>query len=118
MRTKEEYYEDTLKNRALLESQEVLNCSCPYRRCEWHGKCRECVALHRYHAEHLPCCLQPLLREKITVLAGCCERGRFTGARSAAALWKRLRVLQQPAAAGKESLSPLRYCLGCTQCIL
>ena len=22
------------------------------------------------------------------------------------------------AAAGKESLSPLRYCLGCTQCIL
>lgn len=69
MRTKEEYYEDTLKNRALLESQEVLDCSCPYRRCEWHGKCRECVALHRYHAEHLPCCLQPLLREKITVLA-------------------------------------------------
>ena len=54
MRTKEEYYEDTLKNRALLESQEVLNCSCPYRRYEWHGKCRECVALHRYHAEHLP----------------------------------------------------------------
>ena len=46
MRTKEEYYEDTLKNRALLESQEVLDCSCPYRRCEWHGKCRECVALH------------------------------------------------------------------------
>ena len=44
MRTKEEYYEDTLKNRALLESQEVLNCSCPYRRCEWHGKCRECSA--------------------------------------------------------------------------
>lgn len=28
MRTKEEYYEDTLKNRALLESQEVLDCSC------------------------------------------------------------------------------------------
>lgn len=54
MRTKEEYYEDTLKNRALLESQEVLDCSCPYSRCEWHGKCRECVALHRYHAEHLP----------------------------------------------------------------
>ena len=27
MRTKEEYYEDTLKNRALLESQEVLNCT-------------------------------------------------------------------------------------------
>lgn len=73
MRTKEEYYEDTLKNRAVLESQEVLDCSCPYSRCEWHGKCRECVALHRYHAEHLPCCLQPLLREKITVLAGCCE---------------------------------------------
>lgn len=72
MRTKEEYYEDTLKNRALLESQEVLDCSCPYSRCEWHGKCRECVALHRYT---LSICPVPaaLLREKITVLAGCCE---------------------------------------------
>ena len=134
MRTKEEYYEDTLKNRALLESQEVLDCSCPYSRCEWHGKCRECVALPRYHAEHLPCCLQPLLREKITVLAGCCEMETTSrvkesekfreyvkeqdAVRSAAALWQRLRVLPQPAAAGKEPLSPLRYCLGCTQCIL
>ena len=27
MRTKEEYYEDTLKNRALLESKEVLKLS-------------------------------------------------------------------------------------------
>lgn len=31
---------------------------------------------------------------------------------------QRLRVLAAAAAAGKEPLSPLRYCLGCTQCIL
>ena len=73
MRTKEQYYEDTLKNRAVLKQEDVLRCTCPYVRCEWHGRCRECVALHRYHASHLPCCLQPLLRDKITALAGTCE---------------------------------------------
>lgn len=55
MRTKEQYYEDTLKNRAVLKQEDVLHCTCPYVRCEWHGRCRECVALHRYHASHLPC---------------------------------------------------------------
>ena len=54
MRTKEEYYEDTLKNRALLESRRCWTAVVLTAAAEWHGKCRECVALHRYHAEHLP----------------------------------------------------------------
>ena len=33
------------------------HCSCTVD-CEYHGKCRECVAIHRAHQEHLPNCLQ------------------------------------------------------------
>ena len=32
--------------------------------CEWHGKCKECVALHRYHNDHLPACLHQLVKSK------------------------------------------------------
>ncbi|NLK08159.1 MAG: hypothetical protein GX316_05605 [Firmicutes bacterium] len=70
MRTKEQYYEEVvLKNRELAADPEVTKCPCPNGLCDWHGKCRECVALHRYHGDHVPYCLQPLLREKIRALA-------------------------------------------------
>lgn len=36
--------------------------------CEWHGRCRECVALHRYHKDHVPACLQPFINEKLKAL--------------------------------------------------
>lgn len=32
--------------------------------CDWHGKCKECVALHRYHNDHIPVCLQPIINDK------------------------------------------------------
>ena len=25
-------------------------CSCSQNDCTWHGNCRDCVALHRYHS--------------------------------------------------------------------
>lgn len=31
------------------------HCSCQ-ESCRWHGKCRECVAIHRAHGDHLPNC--------------------------------------------------------------
>ena len=100
MRTKEQYYEDTLKNRAVLEREGVLRCTCPYVRCEWHGNCRACVALHRCHASHLPCCLQPLLREKITALAGTCEMETVQKAKESEQF--RAYVAEQDALRGKE----------------
>lgn len=33
--------------------------------CEWHGRCRECVALHGYHQDHVPACLQTFINEKL-----------------------------------------------------
>ena len=32
-------------------------CSCGKTGCKFHGKCMECVAIHRGHGNHLPECL-------------------------------------------------------------
>jgi len=73
MRTKEEYYEQVLENRRLAAEPQVIKCSCPNTLCDWHGKCKECVALHRYHNDHVPVCLQHIINGKIKALAGVAE---------------------------------------------
>ena len=72
-KSKEDYYENVLKNRALAADERVTRCTCPNTLCDWHGKCKECVALHRYHGDHVPVCLQPIIAEKISALAGTAE---------------------------------------------
>jgi len=57
-----------LQNRKLANDPEVLKCTCPETLCEWHGRCRECVALHKYHKDHVPACLQPFINEKLREL--------------------------------------------------
>jgi hypothetical protein len=69
MRTKEQYYKDTLQNREIAGNPELTVCPCPKKLCEWIGKCKECVAIHRFHGNHIPECLQPMLNEKLKVLA-------------------------------------------------
>jgi len=73
MRTKEEYYELVLENRRIANDPALTKCPCPRTLCEWIGKCKECVAQHRYHGEHVPVCLQPILDDKIKALAGVAE---------------------------------------------
>ena len=68
MRTKEQYYEDTLKNRKIANDPELTECPCPKKLCEWNGKCKECVAIHRFHNDHIPECLQPMLNDKLKAL--------------------------------------------------
>ena len=65
MRTKQEYYQLVLENRKIVSQPENLQCTCTQTLCAWHGQCRECVALHRYHQEHVPSCLQPMIHEKL-----------------------------------------------------
>lgn len=36
------------------------HCPCTAS-CRWHGKCKECVMLHRAHQDHLPNCMQAIL---------------------------------------------------------
>ncbi|WP_088226521.1 DUF6485 family protein [Desulfosporosinus sp. FKB] len=65
MRTKEEYYELVLNNRKIASDPLNLKCTCTEVLCEWHGRCRECVALHRYHQDHVPACFQAFINDKL-----------------------------------------------------
>jgi len=69
MKTKEEYYQQCLINRQLVMDSEITKCPCPNTLCDWQGKCRECVALHRHYKNHLPICLQALVKEEVKRLA-------------------------------------------------
>jgi len=73
MKTKEEYYARVLENRTLVADPQLMQCTCPNTLCDWHGKCQECVALHRHHNNHLPACLQPLIEGKVKALAEAVE---------------------------------------------
>lgn len=73
MRSPEEYYQLVLANRRLATDPAVLACTCPEQACEWHGRCRECVALHRHHADHVPACLHKLMRARLKAVAGLAE---------------------------------------------
>jgi hypothetical protein len=73
MRTKEEYYNLVLQNRKIVSDPDNRNCSCPKAKCEWHGKCTECVTMHRYYKDHVPNCFQPFIADKIRAVAQIAE---------------------------------------------
>lgn len=70
---KEKYAEMVKELRAIIKSGKYTKCPCPKQKCEWHGKCFECVMLHRVIQDHVPSCLQPMLRNKIKELAKVAE---------------------------------------------
>ena len=48
--------------------REKDHCPCQ-KACRYHGNCKECVAIHRAHQEHVPNCMRPILNSKIKVLS-------------------------------------------------
>lgn len=62
--TPEEQY--AIKMEALQEIKDsgIDYCSCPSE-CPHHGKCWECVLIHRGHRDHLPYCLWDMVNEKL-----------------------------------------------------
>lgn len=43
---------------------------CPCRKaCRYHGNCKECVAIHRAHQEHVPNCMRTMLNKRIKLLS-------------------------------------------------
>lgn len=50
------------------EYKEKDHCSCK-KACRYHGNCRECVAIHRAHQEHVPNCMRPILNKKFKLLS-------------------------------------------------
>lgn len=55
-----------------VNASETDHCSCP-EPCRWHGKCRECVILHRGHRDHLPYCFHSMVNERLNGLAALTE---------------------------------------------
>jgi hypothetical protein len=43
------------------------HCPCT-EACPYHGNCKECIAIHRAHQEHVPFCLRPLVNAKLKPL--------------------------------------------------
>ena len=50
------------------EYKDKDHCPCK-KACRYHGNCKECVAIHRAHQEHVPNCLRPMLNKKIKLLS-------------------------------------------------
>ena len=43
---------------------------CPgTKACRYHGNCKECVAIHRAHQEHVPVCMRAAINKKIVLLS-------------------------------------------------
>ena len=50
------------------EYKEKDHCPCQ-KACRYHGNCKECVAIHLAHQEHVPNCMRPILNQKIKLLS-------------------------------------------------
>lgn len=50
------------------EYKDKDHCPCT-KSCRHHGNCKECVAIHRAHEEHLPNCFQNMVNKKIKDLS-------------------------------------------------
>lgn len=50
------------------EYKDKDHCPCK-KACRYHGNCKECVAIHRAHMEHVPNCMQQLINVKIKALS-------------------------------------------------
>lgn len=50
------------------EYRDKDHCPCK-KACRYHGNCKECVAIHRAHQEHVPNCMRPILNAKIKLLS-------------------------------------------------
>ena len=55
------------------EYKDKDHCPCK-KACRYHGNCKECVAIHRAHQEHVPNCLRPMLNKKIKLLSELTEQ--------------------------------------------
>ena len=73
MKSKETFVDQIKEIRAMLVSDAEAKCSCPNVKCEWHGDCYNCIRIHRHYKDHVPKCMQPILRDKVKEIAKAVE---------------------------------------------
>ena len=62
---------------AEIKQSGLDHCTCPAT-CKFHGKCVECVTLHRGHGDRLPHCLQNMVNRELATLGP--DRTQFRAA--------------------------------------
>jgi hypothetical protein len=50
------------------EYKDKDHCPC-LKACRYHGNCKECVAIHRAHQEHVPNGMRPLINKKLKLMS-------------------------------------------------
>ncbi len=93
---KEEFRRVVESCRELIKSSEHAECTCPKTKCEWHGKCYECVKIHRVHGNHFPNCLQYILQDKIEGLAATIEHNIERKPMTMPELWEYVNEVSPP----------------------
>ena len=68
MISKEKFYDLIQEFRNVADDDENTKCTCSNTKCEWHGNCVKCVAIHRHYGQ-LPNCLQFVIKDKIKDIA-------------------------------------------------
>ena len=63
LRLQEEFASEVRK-----EYADKDHCPCQ-KACRYHGNCKECVAIHRAHQEHVPNCMRPMINKKLKILS-------------------------------------------------
>ena len=53
-------------------------CPCVKLKCKYHGKCMECVAIHRGHRHHLPNCFRDMVNAKLRMMSELTEHSMPT----------------------------------------
>ena len=63
-----------LQDRFLAEvkASKEDHCPCPSA-CKFHGKCVQCVMIHRGHGDHLPYCFRVMLNRRLEALSALSE---------------------------------------------
>ena len=96
---KQEYVKLVKSIRAMLTSNKDSRCPCPKTKCEWYGRCYECVRIHRHFGDHVPNCMQAMLQDRIKALAGVAELNVDPKAKTPDAYWdyvKKVAPLKRP----------------------
>ena len=70
MMLEDEYVADVHKD--INEGED--HCTCPDATCRHHGKCLDCVVIHRGHRDHLPYCFHDMITERMNCMGGLVEK--------------------------------------------
>jgi hypothetical protein len=68
------------------EAKRAADCPCIQAECPIRGDCVACVRVHREHGQHLPECMQEMVRGLVSGLAGKVEL-RTSEGRPTPAFW-------------------------------